>query len=304
MKKQKGHIQILAILFLIIGLVSALYLAQQRANIWPKAASPASQPSQAIQNDTDLMNVEKRLDDTDIDGAMDPELKQNDADMQSFAPRIRLKNGSSLNWSGYAVETSLSNPQSNAVSDVKGSWVVPTVSCTGVTTNTYSAAWVGIDGYSDNTVEQTGTEHDCVNGSARYSAWYEMYPKPSFRVNLPVQAGNIMSAEVQYVGNKFVLTLKNVTTGQTFTTTQKSNGQRQSAEWVMEAPWSGSVLPLANFGTIAFSSASATLNNHAGTVKDFPSDQITMTDSSGNPKASPSALSTDGGSFTVTWKAN
>src|SRR5690348_12679669 len=71
----------------------------------------------------------------------------------NHSPRIKLRDGVSTNWSGYAAQTNLTSPLSNAVTDVKGSWTVPTLSCTG--TNTYSSVWVGIDGYSDNTVEQT-----------------------------------------------------------------------------------------------------------------------------------------------------
>ena len=53
------------------------------------------------------------------------------------------------------MQTSQTRPQSNAVSDVKGTWTVPTVTSSSV--NSYSAVWVGIDGYADNTVEQIGT---------------------------------------------------------------------------------------------------------------------------------------------------
>lgn len=226
-------------------------------------------------------------------------------EVKAFAPRIRVKDGTSTNWGGYAVETSLANPQNNAVSDVKGNWVVPTLSCT--SQSTYSSSWVGIDGYSDGTVEQTGTEHDCINGQPLYYVWYEMYPKFGYKVNLPVKAGDNVSAEVKFIGNrKFVLTLTNLTTGGAFTTTQRSNGQRQSAEWITEAPWSSGVLPLANFGTMAFSNASATLNGHTGTISDglWQMDQITMTDSSENPKATPSSLSPDGSAFSMTWNSN
>jgi len=65
----------------------------------------------------------------------------------------------STNWSGYAAQTNLNNPQSGAVTGVGGSWIVPTVMGNG-----YSAVWVGIDGYSSPTVEQLGTEEDIVNG--------------------------------------------------------------------------------------------------------------------------------------------
>lgn len=220
----------------------------------------------------------------------------------THAPKIRYKDGTSTNWSGYAIETNLTTPQSAAVSDVKGTWVVPAVSCGN--TNTYSSAWVGIDGDSSKTVEQIGTDQDCVNGSASYYAWYEMYPKPSFRVNLAVRAGDVMQAEVRYVsGKKFKLTLTNTTTGRVYSTTQNANAQRSSAEWVMEAPWSGGVLPLSNFGTIAFSGASATVNGYTGSISDtsWQNDMIAMVNSSGSPKATPSALGSDGSSFSVAW---
>lgn len=232
-------------------------------------------------------------------------VSRNSANVQTFAPRIKYKNGESTNWSGYAVETNLTNPQSNAVSDVTGNWTVPAVTCGG--TNTYSSAWVGIDGYSDNSVEQLGTEHDCVNGAPSYYAWYEMYPKPGFRIKLTVSAGDTMSAEVQYAGNhKFNLTIRNITTGKSFTTSQKSNASRESAEWIMEAPWSGGVLPLADFGTINFTNSQATLNGHTGAIDDiaWQNDPITMVNSSGVPKATPSSLSVAGTSFNVQWDSN
>ena len=57
------------------------------------------------------------------------------------------------------------------MSAVYGSWIVPTVSGSS-SGKTYSAVWVGIDGYaSDSTVEQIGTEQDVVNGTPVYQAW-------------------------------------------------------------------------------------------------------------------------------------
>src|SRR5437899_2952963 len=70
----------------------------------------------------------------------------------------------STNWSGFAVTGS-------GVTDAKGSWIVPSVTCSSSTT--YSSYWVGIDGYSSNTVEQTGTDSDCSSGHGVYYAWYE-----------------------------------------------------------------------------------------------------------------------------------
>src|SRR5207247_9022295 len=123
--------------------------------------------------------------------------------------------------------------------------------------NSYSSAWVGIDGDNSNTVEQCGTDQDYVNGHEQYYAWYEMYPKGSATLptaTYPVAKYDAIHARVQYAGNgQFQLTLTNASRGWTFTTTQKlPQARRTSAEWIMEAPWSGGVLPLANFGSISF----------------------------------------------------
>jgi hypothetical protein len=55
----------------------------------------------------------------------------------------------SNNWGGYAVT-------GKAFTDAKGSWVVPKANCT-KTPDSYAVIWVGFDGYSSPTVEQTGT---------------------------------------------------------------------------------------------------------------------------------------------------
>lgn len=208
-------------------------------------------------------------------------------------PRIKNKNGTSLNWSGYAAIGS-------STTDVKGSWVVPNLTCG--TTNTYSSAWVGIDGYNDNTVEQTGTEQDCINGQPQYYAWFEMYPKPSYMTNINVKAGDTITAEVKYVGGgKFILSLKS-SNGQTFSISQKSyKAQLGSAEWIMEAPYSGGILPLANFGTANFSNSQATIGGKTATISGFTFDQINMANSGGVLKDQTSPLSPDGSSFNITW---
>ena len=61
------------------------------------------------------------------------------------------------NWAGYLVETNQENPQSNVVTDIKGSWVVPKVTTSDVFAN--SSVWIGIDGYGSNNkyIVQIGT---------------------------------------------------------------------------------------------------------------------------------------------------
>jgi hypothetical protein len=170
------------------------------------------------------------------------------------------------------VATNLNSPQANSVTAVSGSWTVPAVTGTGTA---YSAVWVGIDGYTSSSVEQIGTEQDVVNGRAEYSVWYEMYPLGSVTISsMSVSPGDSITASVQYVtsgtyAGQFQLTITDTTQkNDTFTTYQSASGvQRSSAEWIVEAPSSGrGVLNLANFGSVAFTGATATINGVSGSI--------------------------------------
>jgi hypothetical protein len=202
----------------------------------------------------------------------------------------------SQNWSGYAAETNLNTPASNAVTAVSGSWTVPTV--TGKTT-AFSAIWVGIDGAnsSSNSVEQLGTEQNTSrSGAATYDAWWEMFPNPSVRISsLTISPGDKMSASVTTDGlGTFTLQMTDNTTGQSFSTTQSStSAQRSSAEWIVEAPSSFfGILPLANFGTVNFSSAQATINGTPGAIDNanWQNTSIDMVNRSGTTIAHTSGL--------------
>ncbi len=216
----------------------------------------------------------------------------------------KIKFGTSTNWSGYASLTNLKNPQYNSVSNVAAQWTVPAVTC--VPGSQYSAIWIGIDGYADNSVEQIGTSQDCRGGAPSYYVWYEMYPRSMVKTNLTVSSGDSIAASVQYNGNNnFQLKLSNQTTGNTYSTTQRLSGvRRTSAEWVVEAPSSMfGVLPLSNFGTATISNASTTINNHTGGISDgaWQNDKIIMKSSGGTIKATPGSLTNGGSQFIDTW---
>jgi hypothetical protein len=221
----------------------------------------------------------------------------------TLAPRAHNASSNSTNWSGYAVTGA-----SGSVSNAKGSWTVPAIQGTCPSTNQYSSFWVGIDGFNSGTVEQTGTDSDCQNGAPTYYAWYEFYPHPSFLISgLTIHPGDHMTAQANFNGRSFVVTITDTTTGLSFSTSAKVRGaQRSSAEWIAEAPSSsGGILPLANFGTVSFSASTATIGGTTGTIGSFGTavQQITMVTSSGTVKAQPSALSSGGDSFSVTWKS-
>jgi hypothetical protein len=216
----------------------------------------------------------------------------------------------STNWSGYAVTGS-------AFTTAKASWIIPTVTCS-KTPNTYSSFWVGLDGWTSSTVEQTGTDSDCDGSRASYYAWYEFYPAASVLISsVPVSPGNKMEASVTWVsGTEFTVSITNESTGKSFSKTGRVSGaQRTSAEWIAEAPCctnAGGILPLSDFGTVDFgddytgigSTNDATDSSTSGAIGAFGSniqEAIMVNGSTGANEAVPSGLSSDGTSFTVTW---
>ena len=166
----------------------------------------------------------------------------------------------STNWSGYVATGS-------AFSSVASDWVQPAGQCgSGASVAKYAAFWVGLDGDNNNTVEQTGSEVDCVGGTAHYYAWYEMYPDTAVNFGETIKAGDQLAGSVTYEGsNQFQLTLADSTQGWSKTVTQTmAAATRSSAEIIGEAPCctaGGAPLPLTDFGSVSF--ASATVNGSA-----------------------------------------
>jgi hypothetical protein len=209
------------------------------------------------------------------------------------APNHKITHSKSTNWSGYDVTGH------GPYNSVAATWVQAAVDCTKTPTG-YSSFWVGLDGDTTSTVEQTGTEADCSSGRARYYGWYEMYPKFPVNYSDVVAPGDTMKASVTYQsGGAFRLTLADQTRGWTRTVTAKlASAQRGSAEVIAEAPSSsGGVLPLADFGTERFSGAKVNGSLLSSSTPGI--DPITMVTSSGTVKAQPGSLSA--GSFSDTW---
>jgi hypothetical protein len=187
------------------------------------------------------------------------------------APTALADATQSSNWAGYAAHGSGASYRS-----VQGSWVQPSATCVRGTP-TYSSYWVGIGGYSSasQALEQVGTEVDCGSlGRVSSSAWYELVPAPSVPVPLTVRPGDVMQAAVSVSGRSVNVTLNDVTRGQGFHKTIRASAlDVSSAEWIVEAPSeciganSCQTLPLANFGSATFSSASTqTISGRVGTI--------------------------------------
>ena len=168
----------------------------------------------------------------------------------------------SSNWSGYAVATTSSlscQPSSNvAYTSVSGTWTVPAVSAS--PGSTYSAAWLGIDGFNNDTLIQTGTEQDYYSRSAHYSAWWTTSAQ-NFEeqpISEPVKAGDVITAtitEVDALTHLWTISLTDSSESPnwTFTMNETYTGPGASAEWIIEAPGvNGRVATLAHYSTTTF----------------------------------------------------
>jgi hypothetical protein len=223
------------------------------------------------------------------------------------------KTVTSGNWSGYAAVG-----KTGSVKTVRASWTVPTVNCANSNPNSYAAIWVGIDGagQKDPTVQQTGTDSDCQGGKPSYFAWYELYPKPPVALpasKMNVTPGDHITAMVTHTGTKYVLVITNSHTKQTFhTSAMVGAAKAASAEWIAEAPAdSHGIVPLADFGTVEFgmdhtgvaNTCTATIGSVNGPLSKLPNLlKINLVTKSVGNRATPSALSSDGTSFSVAWK--
>ncbi len=234
---------------------------------------------------------------------------------------VSSEQAASENWSGYVAGDTAGGKQFSRVS---GSWVEPTVSCNSGTG--YDAFWVGLGGTSQQSqsLEQIGTQAACAGGSstsgqAQHFAWYELVPAGPVQLNLAIRPGDHISASVAVSGTNVTVSLADATTGQATTKTlQMSDPDTSTAEWIAEAPsacdQSGDcqTLPLADFGSVKFTSATATAGGHTGPISDsqWTAQPVQMSSGSGfvsaggdsQAAAAPSGLSSDGSAFSVAWQ--
>ena len=202
-----------------------------------------------------------------------------------------LGHSTSGNWSGYAAT-------GGSFTSVSAGWTQPSVTCRSQTT--YSSFWIGLDGDGSDSVEQIGTEAHCSGGRAAYASWYEMYPSGPVAISGPVSPGDAIQASVSYGGSgRFALTVADRSKGWSHTfSTHLDDPALASAEVIAEAPSDAAgVLPLSDFGTVAFGGVSA----NGAALGSFHPDPITMANG-GTTKASPGPISASG-NFSVTWHA-
>lgn len=227
-------------------------------------------------------------------------------------PRTAFNASQSSNWFGYQQSILKTKKPFTEVSAV---WTVPTASqhTRGQAEN--SSQWIGIGGgclsnnclATDNTLIQAGTEADvAADGSTSYSAWWEIIPAPSIRVNLAVRPGDVMYSDIKMsvVPGVWNLVLKNRTTGRQWKGTAPYASTFGTAEWITETPLligtNAGFATLPNLTPVHFDNATAN-----GTNPHLTYDQrIELTDSNLNVIGIASKPQADGNGFNAcAWAA-
>jgi hypothetical protein len=233
----------------------------------------------------------------------------------------------SSNWAGYAAVPPAHS--SSRFRKVSGTWTEPAATCT-AGRETYSAAWVGLGGFnsSSKALEQIGTDADCARtGTAVYYAWFELVPAAPVDLKLQIHAGDHMSASVAVSDHRVTLRIHDLSTGVTYLTTRHmASPDVTSADWIVEAPSvcvnenDCQTLPLSDFTTLRFTTASATIGSHSSALDgpDWVLTELALEQGTGERRgpealahlqhatasitATPSAVENAGGAFSVVWQ--
>jgi hypothetical protein len=224
------------------------------------------------------------------------------------------------NWSGYTS----AGPAFVAVS---GGWRQPAADCLSNAAGATGASfWVGLGGQLERShkIEQIGTSADCnADGTTSAYGWYELWPAAPVTVRLDVRAGDKIFATVTIRGGKVSFGLADTTTEQAYRRTLTvGRPDTSSADWIAEAPRESMhdqrSVPLTDFGSVAFTDASATASDgHKGAISDpnWGTTVEEMRSGTDRPRNAmelfvdqvtavhivPGALSHDGRGFSVTW---
>jgi len=214
----------------------------------------------------------------------------------------QLDTNQSDNWSGYNIGADYPQvPAGTTFTNITGEWTVPTATQQTAGQTEDSASWIGIGGgcvtdncdVSDNTLIQAGTEQDVsATGQASYDAWWEIIPETETEISLPVSPGNKIYVSIDEAGTPGIwsITIDNLSTGQTFSTTTAYSSSMDTAEWIEETPLEigtggTGLAAMPQLGTVHFTNA--TLNTANPGFESI--DEIQLITSSGQVLATPSA---------------
>ena len=209
------------------------------------------------------------------------------------APNSYIGTDTSRNWSGYVAS-------GTGYASIGADWTVPRA--TASTSFAADATWIGIGGLASTDLIQAGTQAVIENGTTTYTAWYELLPASSEAVPMTVNPGDTVQARLtDQLNGTWLISLADLTNGQSYQTTVSYDSSHSSAEWIEEMPSDGSdFVPLDDFGSVSFSGGFAVQNGSQTNITGVDARSMTMIMSDGTALAVPSALGADGASFTIT----
>lgn len=197
----------------------------------------------------------------------------------------------STNWSGYVVSSNKHN-----ITSVVSTFTVPKVTSP---PSGFAATWGGIGGFGTNDLIQAGVS-EFASPSQQYSAWYELLPADS----VPIHNCSGNSACKVSPGNKMTVTIKQVASKKwkftisdaghwTWHKTVSYNSQRDSAEWILEAPFINDKQSKLPHVSKAFFGPKSTFvkGGTTDTIAKGNADKVLMFTTSHKREATPSALS-------------
>ncbi|KAH8658458.1 acid proteinase [Xylariales sp. PMI_506] len=169
----------------------------------------------------------------------------------------------SQNWAGVAIV-------STDVTSVTGTVVVPDIAGSSSRTESAGSAWVGIDGDTCQTsILQTGFDWIVDGDDITFDAWYEWYPADSVDfTGIAIAVGDSIKMTVTATSTTGgTAVIENLTTGVTVSKTFSGETDalcRTNAEWIVEdfeeCGSTCELVPFADFGTVEFTDAVATIN--------------------------------------------
>ena len=200
----------------------------------------------------------------------------------------------SNNWAGFAT-------YGDHFRFVSATYTIPSLNCSISPDGSLDSEWVGLDGYTTNTVEQTGTFAECSGGTPSYFAFYEMYPLPSVAFS-GVGPGDSITVSVGSNGSQWILSfVDNTNSANGFTVTQTcpsgSTCRNANAEIISETPNGGPPsASLADYGIVGFThiAITDTAGHHFNILSpDWKNDKISeynLSVSNGDLMQAPSKL--------------
>jgi Peptidase A4 family len=196
---------------------------------------------------------------------------------------------------------------------ISGNWTVPSARQHTAHRAESSSAWIGIGGGCPEpkcvapsaTLIQEGTERDVgKRGKAHYSAWWELIPAPSVTISgFAVHPGDCIHASIAESvpgSNVWAMSMKNLTTGKSWSQTVPYTSTHDTAEWILETPLTfgtggAGLAEMPNLSTVRFDRAMVN-GARAGLAG---RQEMQLVNSKNRPVATPSAPDAQRDGFNV-----